>query len=71
MIESTLFNLCDGVRYCDPLQGFTTTESTSLDDVNRRMEDDFRGIFRGLLIMEAMISVYGVDVKSGMSSVGK
>jgi len=50
--------MCDGIRYYDPHQGFTTTESMELDDANGRMEDDFRGIIghRGTLIIETPIS---------------
>jgi len=57
--ESHPLNNYDGVRYCDPHQGFTTLESMFLDGANGRMKDDFRGIFRGLLTTEAPISVDG------------
>ena len=57
--ESTLLNMCDGVRYCDPLQGFAIIESIVLDGSNGRMKDDFRDIFRGAFTIETMISVDG------------
>ena len=70
--ESTRFNPCDGVRYCDPHQGATIKESTCLDGSNGAMKDDFRGITRGKFMAETPIKVrVTVDVKSGMFSVGK
>jgi len=57
--ESHQFNPCDSVRYCNSHQGSTTLESTGLDDGNGRMNVDFRDIFRGFFMIEAMISVDG------------
>ena len=54
--ESHPLNKFDGVRYCDPHQGFTTLESMFLDGANGRMKDDFRGIFRGLLTTPTLTS---------------
>jgi len=55
--ERILFNMCDGVRYCDPHQGSTTMESPHLDGSNGRMKDEFRDILRGTFTIETMISV--------------
>jgi len=55
--ESTIFNPGDGVRNCNPHQGFTIIESHALDGSNGRMKDDFCGITRGTLILEAPIGV--------------
>ena len=55
-IEIIIFNLCDGIRCRNSHQGFAATESPNMDGSNGGMEDDFRGIFRGLFI-ETPISV--------------
>ena len=57
--ESILFNPYDGIRYCNPHQGFTTIESTVLDGGNGWMKDDLLGIFRGFFITETVIKVDG------------
>jgi len=57
MTESTPFNMCDGVRYSDPLEVITTVESILLDGSNGRMKVDFSGIWRGTFMTETMISV--------------
>jgi len=59
MRESIIFNPCDGVRNCDPHQGFTIKESKVMDDSNGRMKDDFRGIWRGTIMKETIIRVDG------------
>ena len=58
-IESIISNRSDSVRYCNPLQGFATIESIFPDASSGRMKNDFRGIWRGLLILETPISVDG------------
>jgi len=52
-------NPCDGIRHCDTHQGFTMIESILLDASNRGMKDDFRDMWRGILMFEAPISVDG------------
>ena len=71
IIESIIFNPCDGVGDFDPHQGFTTHESTCLDGSNGRSNDDFRDIFRDKLTKEALISVdyLGVTPLAGASNV--
>jgi len=54
MMESSIFNPCDRVRYCNPHQGFTIKESVGS---NGRMQVGVRDIWRGLFMIEAIISV--------------
>jgi len=54
-IESTPFNPCDGVGYCDPLQGFTMKESHVLDDSTGRMKDEFYLLMR--LVSEVRFTI--------------
>jgi len=57
-MESRISNPCDGVRYCDSLQGSTTFESMiAPDDSNGGMKDDFRGIIRRAFVKETPVSV--------------
>ena len=55
--ESFRFNIRDVVRHCNLYQGFTMSESPSLDGVNGRSKYDFRNIFRGAFTFETLIGV--------------
>jgi len=55
--ESIIFDPCDTIRHCNPLQGSTTKESIALDGGNRRSNDDFRDIFRDEIITATKVSV--------------
>ena len=57
IIESSISNRSDSVRYCNPQQGSTASESTVVDGANGGMKDDLRGIERGLLTIETVTSV--------------
>ena len=64
-IESIPFTICDSVGYCDPHQESTLRESTVLDGVNGRMNDGFRGIFRGFFMIDTIINVdSGCEVRN-------